>query len=245
MSVGAAWLVGASVVLTAAAAAAVVHPTRVPGLRIDEIAHRATSPEARTRVATHLRRRSSIVTAAALGEWADEIARSLRHGSTLRAALLAVLPADHILRERSEPVRHRLDRGAGVADACDRWADEINAAEFRGDSPLAAFAAVVGAAAHLGGSVSRPLERFAVVMRQRVSDERERTAQSAQARLSARVLTMVPIAVLVLLLVTDADVRRVVTEPTGATVVAVGLALNALGGWWMRRIVETSARGGR
>ena len=125
------------------------------------------------------------------------------------------------------------------------WADENTAGNVDGGSLLAAFAAMVGAAAHLGGSVSIPLERFAVVMRQRVSDELERSAQSAQAKLSARVLTMVPLAMLALLLVTDADVRRVVAAPAGAAVVGLGLALNTLGGWWMRRIVATSAVGGR
>ena len=149
------------------------------------------------------------------------------------------------LRERSRPVRHRLERGAGVADACDAWADEINLGNVDGGSLLAAFAAMVGAAAHLGGSVSTPLERFAAVMRQRVSDELERAAQSAQAKMSARVLTTVPLAVLLLLVLTDADVRRVVAEPAGATVVAVGLALNACGGWWMRHIVRTPSLGGR
>ena len=234
----------AVVVLAAAVAAAVSHPTRVRRLPVDVITEPPTRVATRRRRVPGLRRPSSTITPAALGEWADELARGLRHGMTLRAALLTVLPADDVLRARSEPVRHRLERGAGVADACDGWSDEI-AGDLGDGSPLAAFAAMVGAAAHLGGPVSTPLERFAVVMRRRVSDERERTAQSAQARMSARVLTMVPLAVLVLLLVTDADVRLVVTEPAGATVVGLGLALNASGGWWMRRIVATSSLGGR
>ena len=156
-----------------------------------------------------------------------------------------MLPDHEALRDRSSPLRHRLERGAGVADACDRWADEINAGSVDGDAPLAAFAAMVGAAAHLGGSVSTPLERFAVVMRQRVSDDLERGAQSAQAKMSARVLTMVPLAVLVLLLTTDADVRSVLAEPPGAGVVVIGLTLNTVGSWWMRRIVGAGAPGDR
>lgn len=238
-------VVGASALLAAAVAAAVSRPARERRLPTDEITHPMTSPGRWRRRLPNLRRPSSTITPAGLGEWADELARGLRHGMTLRAALLTVLPVDDALRSCSEPVRHRLERGAGVADACDGWADEVNAADVGDGSPLIAFAATVGAAAHLGGPVSTPLERFAVVMRQRVSDERERTAQSAQARMSARVLTMVPLAVLVLLFVTDADVRMVVAEPAGATVVGLGLALNALGGWWMRRIVATTALGGR
>jgi Flp pilus assembly protein TadB len=55
--------------------------------------------------------------------------------------------------------------------------------------------------------------------------------------MSARVLTLVPIGVLTLLVATDDAVRDVITQPTGATVVFTGLALNAIGSWWMRRIV--------
>ena len=187
----------ASALLAAAAAAALSHPARDRRLPTDEITHSATSVGEAATSAARLRRRPSNVTPAALGEWADELARSLRHG--VDAACRTPhdrSPPTSVLRERSEPVRHRLERGAGVADACDGWADEINATSAGDDSPLAAFAAMVGAAAHLGGSVSAPLDRFAVVMRQRLSDELERTAQSAQARMSARVLTMVPLAVL-------------------------------------------------
>ena len=235
----------ASVVLAAVVAAAVLHPTRVRRIRTDEHRHPATSVGSRSRRALNLRRSAPTVTPAALGEWADDIARGLRHGSTVRAALLTVFPDDEVLHERSGPLRHRLERGAGVAAACDGWADDIGSGNVEGGSLLATFAAMVGAAAHLGGSVSTPLERFAVAMRQRVSDELERSAQSAQAKMSARVLTMVPLAVLVLLLLADADVRLVVAEPAGATVVGFGLTLNALGGWWMRRIVGTSAPGGQ
>jgi tight adherence protein B len=192
-----------------------------------------------------IRRCRPTITPAAVGAWADAIARGLRHGSTLRSALAAVVPDDEALGAHATSLRQRLDRGATVADACDHWADETSESSTSGAELLVAFAAVVGAAAHLGGSASTPLERFAVTMRQRVSDELERDAQSAQAKLSARVLTLVPLAVLTLLLVTDADVRQVLTEPAGAATVGIGLALNALGSWWMRRIVGAGPVGAR
>ena len=233
----------ASVALAAAVSAAALSRGRTRRIRHDDANPRAAPDSRRQRRALTLRRHPSTVTPAALAEWADELARGLRRGTTLRVSLLSVLPDHEALRIRSAPLRHQLERGAGVADACDRWADEINAGSIASDAPLAAFAAMVGAAAQLGGSVSTPLERFAVVMRQRVSDDLERGAQSAQAKMSARVLTMVPLAVLVLLLATDADVRRVLAEPAGAAVVAIGLALNTVGSWWMRWIVGATALG--
>jgi tight adherence protein B len=157
---------------------------------------------------------------------------------------LSVGPDDS-LHEPAAALRRRLERGATVSEAVDSWSDDIADARPGGAELLIAFATVVGAAAELGGSVSIPLERFAVSMRRRVSDELERSAQSAQARLSARVLTTVPVAMLALLLATDDDVRAVLGEPAGAAAIGVGLALNATGGWWMRRVVAGVERGGR
>jgi len=175
---------------------------------------------------------------AAIAAWADDIGRSIRHGSTLRAAIGSVVPDDHRLAEHSAVLRHLLDRGDGVREACDTWATHTTRLGVAGADLLTAFATVLAAAATLGGSAAAPIDRFAVAMRQRVSDDLERDANSAQARLSARVLTAVPLGVLVLLLVADREVRSVVTEPTGGAVVATGLALNALGARWMRHIAR-------
>ena len=206
------------------------------------------SPERLDRRGMHLlgirhRRRPTTVTAAALAEWSDEIARSLRHGSTLRSALVEVMPAGAGLTARTGSLRHRLERGATVTEACDGWSDDLVAERTRrhDDNDLVALlATLLAACATLGGAAAAPLDRFAVTMRQRTSDDLERDAQSAQARLSARVLTFVPLVVLGLLLATDDDVRSIVIEPAGAFAVGLGLSLNALGAWWMRRIVDVT-----
>ena len=64
--------------------------------------------------------------------------------------------------------------------------------------------------------------------------------QAAQARLSAHVLTAVPIAMLGLLCLLDPDVLPAARSSTGATSIGLGLAINALGWGWMRRIVGRS-----
>lgn len=235
----------ASTLLAAIVVAAVLEPDG--GRRIDGVEPGA-SPTTRRRWlswARSLRRRRSTLEPAEFGRWADEIARNLRHGSTVRAALVDVVPDDHVLRDRTAPLRHRLDRGATVTGAADEWADEVATRAGDGAELIVGFAAVIGATAQLGGSASTPLERFAVTMRQHVSDDLERRAQSAQAMLSARVLTLVPLAMLVILLLTDADVRRVLGQPGGALLVGIGLTLNSVGGWWMRRIVGDGTRRSR
>jgi tight adherence protein B len=209
--------------------------------RLDE----TSTDDARTRFRLPKRRRAKRIAPSELASWADDLARSLRHGSTLRSSLATVLPDGDALLDFSATLRHRLDRGASVDNACDDWADELVLLEVGRSELLIAFAAVLGAAAALGGAASTPLHRFAATMRQHASDDLERRAQSAQATLSAWVLTLVPVAVLLVLLATDDDVRTVLASPTGAMVIAVGLLLNAIGAWWMRRIVGSTARGGR
>ena len=66
--------------------------------------------------------------------------------------------------------------------------------------------------------------------------------QSAQARLSAVVLTWLPVAVLALLVLTSGGVRHVVSSPVGIVLLGSGSLLNLAGWWWMRRIVERAAR---
>ncbi len=56
--------------------------------------------------------------------------------------------------------------------------------------------------------------------------------------MSAHVLTVVPLLMLALLTIADADVRDAVIRPAGATCVVVGLLLNLLGWSWMRRIAS-------
>ena len=100
---------------------------------------------------------------------------------------------------------------------------------------------MIAVSARLGGASAAPLHRAAAALRLRAVDDEERRSHSAQARLSAHVLTVVPLGMLGLLLTTDPDVRTVVGEPTGAACVATGLALNAAGWLWMRHTIGRTA----
>jgi len=205
-------------------------------------------------VAPHFRRPSRTVNPSAVAAWADDLTRALRHGATLHAALTHTMPTDAAIELHSASLRHWLERGATVADACDEWFAELSGETHARSSDrgrpadrtelLATMSAVLAAAASLGGGAAAPLDRLAVTMRQRASDDLERAAQSAQAQLSAKVLTSVPIAVLTLLLITDADVRAVIASAAGGSAVALGLGLNTMGALWMRQIAGSNGGGG-
>ena len=190
-----------------------------------------------TVVIARLRRKKSL-DPLAIARWVDDLARHLRHGSTLRNALTTVVPDVPALAIATDPVRHALARGATLGAACDEWQTRIDAARTPWGELLRTVASVIAVSGTLGGSAAAPLDRVAAVMRQHASEDLERSAQSAQARISARVLTLLPFAVLALMGVSDAAVRAVITEPAGVAVVASGAILNVLGAAWMRQITR-------
>jgi tight adherence protein B len=165
----------------------------------------------------------------AVAAWFDELGRALRSGETLHHTLATVEPADSRLRASTAPMRLALERSDGVADAVGR----IDAAGPHLDLAVA----VLTASARVGGSGAAAIDRAAAALRRRAADAAERRAQSSQARLSAHVMTAVPLLMLLSLLVTDADVRDVVASPLGLALLVSGLLLNATGWLWMRRVV--------
>ncbi|MDO8390446.1 MAG: type II secretion system F family protein [Actinomycetota bacterium] len=149
-----------------------------------------------------------------------------------------------------------------------QWAELLStvAAEVRtGSSPIAAHAhamqqapwcrhtnhpgddeRVVLQALHatrtLGGPVAATLDAAAALLRERLAIRAEATAHSAQARLSARVLTIVPLVFCAWNLATSASFRAAWLAPVGRVCAALGVACNALGWWWMRRIITKATQ---
>jgi Flp pilus assembly protein TadB len=177
----------------------------------------------------------------AVAEWCDALARSLRAGTTLRSALMSIEPTDPALAHRSQAVRQALGRGAIVSTAVIGLHPDPASRPQQQSPHLALAAAVLATSGSIGGPAAASLDRLAGALRLRVADGQERSAHSSQARLSAHVLTFVPLALLALLAVTDSDVRAVLSQPTGVALVSIGLALNLVGWWWMRCIVTARA----
>lgn len=94
----------------------------------------------------------------------------------------------------------------------------------------------------LGGPVAATLDSAAAMLRERLAIRAETAAHSAQARLSARVLTAVPLVFCAWNLVASASFRSASLSPAGRVCAAVGIACNIAGWWWMRRIVTKAAQ---
>lgn len=198
-----------------------------PTVRSARTSGRSGTSETR-RLRLTLRRGSVHPGANDVAAWCDHAARALRSGASLTAAIADATALQPAMSPVTGPILRRVGRGHSLLDALDI-----------GDAATAPGLAltVLRSCARFGGPAAAPLERAATTLRSRAAIAEEQLAQSAQAKLSARVLTLVPLALLAVLAATDPKVRSAITTPTGLTVVFVGAALNVTGAMWMRRII--------
>ena len=156
----------------------------------------------------------------------EAIARQVRSGSSLTGAFVAEISASSPLGE----VVGRISAGVSMADALHDLVPT--------DADLAFAVQALAATAHLGGPVAATLDAAAAVLRERSAARAERRAHGSQARLSARVLTIVPLVFAAWSAIASQQTRAVyLSTAAGAACAACGLMLNVLGWRWMNRIL--------
>jgi Flp pilus assembly protein TadB len=107
-----------------------------------------------------------------------------------------------------------------------------------GHADLSLTVQVLSATAHLGGPVAATLDEAAAVLRERAAARAERRAHGSQARLSARVLTVVPLVFAAWSAVASERTRDIYLSSLAGTICALfGLALNVAGWQWMKRTI--------
>lgn len=163
----------------------------------------------------------------------DQVTRQLRSGASLPAAVGAA--AGGAVDDASRRLADDLGGGTPLVPAVDRW---------RQAYPTPArdlVAAALTLASEAGGSVASVLDGVSDTLRDRVALDREVAALSSQARASAAVLLIAPVAFAVLAASADRRVAGVLLgRPVGWACVAAGLTLDALGALWMSRLVGRS-----
>jgi len=179
------------------------------------------------------RRTSARIEPAVLAAWCDALARAVRGGATLRHALCSV-PPPACVEPQLAPALLALERGASVTVA-------LSNLDTRSHD-LDLVLVVARACAEHGGAAAEPIDRAATALRQRAALAGERRTNSAQARMSALVMTCLPAAMLALLASTSHSVRSAATAPSGLIAIALGMTLNVLGWTWMRRLIGRAAR---
>jgi tight adherence protein B len=154
------------------------------------------------------------------------IARQVRSGASLTAAAVEEF-------DQSTPftdVLVRISQGASLIEALD---------ELESSHPdVALTAQALSACAHLGGPVAATLDEAAAVLRERTAARAERLAHSSQTRLSARVLTIVPLGFALWSAIVSQRTRDVyLSSGAGTVCAACGLTLNLVGWRWMKRTI--------
>lgn len=163
----------------------------------------------------------------------DRLARATSTGTSLGAALDAEGRRPDAPPTLTELARVRRG-GRTVDDAVSRLGPV--------DDPDGRLAvAVIGVLASSGGPAAAPLDRAAAILRDRRAAAGERTIGAAQARVSAQVLSALPVVVTLWSLLTDPRLRHVlIGTPIGPICLVVGACLDLVGWRWMRRIVSRS-----
>ncbi len=166
-----------------------------------------------------------------VAELLDQTARRCSSGESLAHAFAKALetsPLDDAFASASAAMRS----GATLERALEQQSTD--------DADLALGVHVLRLCAVQGGNVSESLDRAAATLREREAIVQERVAQSAQARLSARVLTLFPIGFGCWTLLTTSSVRTFVITPIGITCLSLGLLLNLVGWKLMSRVIGGS-----
>ncbi len=162
----------------------------------------------------------------------DRLAAALRTGSSLPMAIDEVGGAlDAPLGPELRAVAGDIARGRPVRDALDAWASAHGDAGTR----LAASALVVSTV--VGSTPARAIDGVAATVRERLDLVAERRTMAAQARTSALVLSVAPVAFAAVLVLADtAAAGFLLGTPAGWACLASGITLDAAGAWWMARL---------
>ena len=166
--------------------------------------------------------------------WCERVAADLRAGSSLTTAIVA---ADADGGEAATPfpdVVHAIRRGQPLGDA-------LRSAPHDPTTAAGLAAPVLATCAELGGPAAGAVERVVTVLQARDAAREERRSASAQARLSAQVLTVVPLGVVGLLVLTEPSIRTTLMTPAGAACLAVGSGLDLAGWAWMRHMIGAAS----
>lgn len=185
----------------------------------------------RGRVAAALRQRQ-------LPEGLERIAGALRSGSSTPQAIAeagrAVAdPLGGELAGLARSMRH----GRPLVDAVDDWA------AGHGDKGTRLVATALVLATKVGAAPARALDGVAATLRERLELADERHALATQARVSAVVLSLAPVAFALLLAVSDPAVAGFLfSTASGWACLVVGGGLDALGAAWMARLTRSADR---
>jgi tight adherence protein B len=169
-----------------------------------------------------------------LAEGVGVIASGLRSGLSLARSI--ELASGELAPPLGPSFRRAADRialGEPLEAAIDSWAVEVGGPDVR------VTAGVLRLHRRTGGGLATALDGLASTLRARRSAARELRSLTAQARLSATILGLLPIGFFVFLsVVAREDLRLAFGTPVGSGAVILGFTLQALAYLWIRHLLR-------
>ena len=169
-----------------------------------------------------------------LPEAADLISRSLRAGHALPSTLQML--ADEMpnpIAAEFRIVSDEVNFGLSMQEALQRLANRVPLPDLQ----YLVIAVLIQREA--GGNLSELMSKVSLLVRQRIKLMGDVRVMSAEGRLSAWILCLLPVAVSGLFVLTSPDyLRRFLDDPEGPVMLATAGVLMLLGILWMRVIVQ-------
>jgi len=217
MAVVAAWFIGARLAGVVGSLAAIAAAVAAPSM-----------------VARHRERRREIATQERLAEAVSLVASAMRSGRSLHQAIeLAATDLDPLLGSTFRRLADRTGLGDPMDESIDAWAGDVRGPDAR------LVAGVLKLHRQTGGSLAASLENLAGTLRDRRASARELGSLTAQARLSATILGLLPIGFFLFLsVIARRDLEAAYQTPTGVAAIGFGLALQGAAHIWIRHLLR-------
>ena len=170
----------------------------------------------------------------ALPYYIDAVRQMQAVGNSLAQALeRALADAPAVVQSYIAPVARRLELGASVADAMQMLAERLRVPE------ISMLAAAIRTNMRYGGSISAVLLNLANILRERIRIKRELKAAISEAKISGRVLIVMPLVAMAALVAMNPDyIDFFLRDPRGHRLAIVATVLQGLGMLVMRRVMR-------
>lgn len=169
-----------------------------------------------------------------LPEILDFIARAMQAGHTFAGSLqMAANESREPIASEFQKTFQEISFGRSIQDSMSELSERIDCAEMR------YFAVAVFVNQEIGGNLSSLINGVAKLVRERLQAKRTLHAMTSEARSSAWILSVLPFAVALLMIIVRPDFIGVLwREPTGRTMVGYTLVLMFFGIIWMQRMAK-------
>ena len=170
----------------------------------------------------------------ALPYYIDAVRQMQAVGNSLAQALdRALADAPAVVRSYIAPVARRMELGAPVADAMQMLAERLRVPE------ISMLAAAIRTNMRYGGSISAVLMNLANILRERIRIRRELKAAISEAKISGRVLIVMPLVAMGALVAMNPDyVAFFLRDPRGHRLAVIAIVLQGMGMLVMRRVMR-------